>query len=77
MRAGPSIVITFSDGLPSVERGDRTVIDIEVIGNMLGFGLPASMDMIPGVNSSGKSPLTDGVSMNDSHNFVRIETYSG
>ncbi len=53
------MVITFSEGLPSVACGERTVMDTEVMGNKLGFGFPASKEMIPGCNSSGKSPLTD------------------
>jgi hypothetical protein len=52
--------MTFPEGLPSLAYGDCTVMDIEVIGNMLGFGLPANIDIMPGVNSSGMSPRTNG-----------------
>jgi len=52
--------ITFSEGVPSVSYGERTVMDIDVIGNMLGFGFPASKDIMPGTDSSGKSSRTRG-----------------
>jgi hypothetical protein len=41
--------------------GERTVMEMEVMGKRLGLGLPASMDIMPGTFSRGRRPLTNWI----------------
>lgn len=50
-------VTSRSESVPSA-LGVRAVKEKEVMGNVSGLGLPASREMIPGIDSSGRMART-------------------